>query len=301
MLTLDIEATSRLFRTSNFSAWSTAWLCSNSLSASGMRREASAIRMPRGSFQLSIAGASGLFASEHVRLRCLLLDRRIGRPRSMTDDSDMFRLCDVVCVAMGSRFSTLGEPRRSIALEGEPALKGLEMADRGVGSGMCVFGDRRDSSALVGVVPLGVMVAADMSWVLLDLGLSLRGLGEPLRSASGDLGGTSGGSSLASRMLPVSTFNEGFELTPGLRIGDNGFPKALGVSILLLLVESEVMGGVICSDGTGEGPVTQDIRASPNGPVLQLVPGALLDLSWPKASVEAFLRGGRPGIVAGCN
>lgn len=37
--------------------------------------------------------------------------------------------------------------------------------------------------------------------------------------------------------------------------------------------------------------------ASPNGPALQLVPGALQDLSWPKVSCDRFLRGGRPGMV----
>jgi len=45
--------------------------------------------------------------------------------------------------------------------------------------------------------------------------------------------------------------------------------------------------------------VTQAMRASPNGPALQLVPGTLLDLSWPKASVEALRSGGLPGMVAG--
>lgn len=47
-----------------------------------------------------------------------------------------------------------------------------------------------------------------------------------------------------------------------------------------------------------DGPVTHDINASPKGPVLQFVPGALLDRSWPKVSVEALRIGGRPGIVA---
>lgn len=42
----------------------------------------------------------------------------------------------------------------------------------------------------------------------------------------------------------------------------------------------------------------QEIIASPNGPVLQAVPGALLDLSWPNASYEGLRRGGLPGIVA---
>lgn len=299
-LTLDSDETSRLFRTSNFSACSYACLCNTSLSASGIRNEASATGMPLGSLQLSWGNASELGASEQVWLRCLLLDRRTGRPRSITDDSDMFLLWDVAAVAMGSRLSILGEPRRSTALEGEPALKGLEIADRGVGSGRPIFGERLESTALEGEVPLGVVIEAGViSCVLLDLEWSLRGLGDGLRSVSGDFGGTSGGSSIPSRMLFVSTFSAGFAFTPGLRMGDSGFPRALGTSNLLILGVSAVAGGVVCSVGTGEGPVTQDMRASPNGPVLQLVPGALLDLSWPKASVEAFAcRGGRPGIVA---
>ena len=44
--------------------------------------------------------------------------------------------------------------------------------------------------------------------------------------------------------------------------------------------------------------MTQDIIASPKGPFLQFVPGALLDRSWPKASVDALRRGGLPGMVA---
>src|SRR5690349_19241273 len=38
--------------------------------------------------------------------------------------------------------------------------------------------------------------------------------------------------------------------------------------------------------------------ASPKGPARQLVPGALHDLSWPKASWDICRRGGRPGMVA---
>jgi hypothetical protein len=191
--------------------------------------EASATRMPLGSVQLSGAGASKVLASDCVRLRPFLLVRRTGRPRSSIDDSDIFLLCDAVCVAMGSRFSTLGEPRRSSA-PGDPALKGFEMADRGVGSGPFTFGDRLLSSALGGVIPPEWRVDGVISCVLLDFGLSLRGLGELLRSA-GDFGGTSGGNSSAS-ITAVSTFNVGFMLTPGLRIGDNGLHRVIGASVL---------------------------------------------------------------------
>jgi hypothetical protein len=73
----------------------------------------------------------------------------------MTDDSDMFLLCeDAMCTEIGSRFSVRGDPRRSSA-PGEPALKGLEMADKGVGSGPFMLGDRLESRALEGVVPPG--------------------------------------------------------------------------------------------------------------------------------------------------
>ena len=304
MLTLDKEATSRFFRTSNFSAWSYACLCKISLSASGIHMEASAASMPLGSVQVSGAGtgagASATGASEHVLLRSLLLSRRTGRPRSMTEDSDMFLLCDeAMCAVMGSRFSVLGEPRRSSA-PGEQALKGLDMADRGVGSGPFTLGDLLDSSALEGVVPPLCKVEGVLSCVLLDFGLSLRGLGEPLRSVGrsvGDLGGTSGRRSDAS-LISVSTFNDGFVPTPGLRIGDNGLPSVLEISVLLNTVGSRRLSGVFSSVSTGEGPVMQDIRALPKGSVLQFVPGALLDRSWPKASIEGFFRAGRPGMVA---
>lgn len=113
--------------------------------------------MPLGSFQLSTAGASGLFASEQVRLRCLLLDRRIGLPRSITDDSDMFLLCE----ANGSRLSTRGEARDT--LDGEPALKGFEIADKGVGKGALTLGERLVSIALSGVVPPDVTEAGVIS------------------------------------------------------------------------------------------------------------------------------------------
>lgn len=61
---------------------------------------------------------------------------------------------------MGSRFSTLGEARRSSALEeGDPVLKEFETAEMGVGKGAPTFGDRRISNPLMGVFPLGVAVA----------------------------------------------------------------------------------------------------------------------------------------------
>lgn len=244
-----------------------------------------------------------MFASEHVRLLCLLLVLRTGLPRSMTEVSDMFLLCEAI-FCIGSRFSTLGEPRRSDRLEGDAALKGFEMAESGVGNG---FGERRVSIALCGVVPPVVIVAGVASWVLLDFEASrrgageplLKGVGEPLRETEGDFGGTSGGISTPSSILLVSTFKAGF--TPGLKIGDRGFPRGVEVSTMLMTEVSIESGKyVCCCDGIYVGPVTQAIRASPNGPALQLVPGALLDLSWPKASVDALRRGGLPGIVAAC-
>lgn len=109
------------------------------------------------------------------------------------------------------------------------------MAESGVGKGKLTFGDRLASSALVGVFPDEFRVDGVMSCVLLDLLFSLRGLGDPLRSAGvGDFGGTSGGTSLDSDVAPVvSTFNVGFGLQPGLRMGDNGFPRVLVGSSLL--------------------------------------------------------------------
>jgi hypothetical protein len=291
--TLDMEATSRLFITSNFSACSEACLYKVSFSASCIRREASGTRMPLGSCQLSGAGSS--FASEAVRLRDLLLVLRTGRPRSITDDSDKLRLCKL-CEAIGSRLSILGEPRCSHALDGDPALNGFDIADRGVGSAPCTLGDRRFSKALMGVMPPGVAFAGVVSCDRLDFVLSLRGLGEPLRSAAGDLGGTSGRDSTSSWMTSVSTFKAGFDMTPGLRIGDSGFPKVTDGSKRLGCSGEEKKKE--CSSCAGEGPVTQDIRASPKGPALQFGPGALLDRSWPKTSVDAFRRGGRPGMVA---
>jgi hypothetical protein len=136
-----------------------------------MRLEASGTGIPVVSFQLS-AGTSGGFASEHVRLLCLLLVLLTGLPRSMTEASDMFLLCEpitevsdifllckpVLCI--GSRFSTLGEPRRSDRLEGDAALNGFDIADSGVGNG---FGDRRVSIALCGVTPPDVIDAEFVS------------------------------------------------------------------------------------------------------------------------------------------
>jgi len=129
--------------------------------------------MPVVSFQLS-TGTSGGFASEHVRLLCLLLVLLTGLPRSMTEASDMFLLCELITVTeisdmfllcepvlcIGSRFSTLGEPRRSDRLEGDAALNGFEIADSGVGNG---FGDRRVSIALCGVLPPDVIEAGFVS------------------------------------------------------------------------------------------------------------------------------------------
>lgn len=70
----------------------------------------------------------------------------------------------------------------------------------------------------------------------------------------------------------MSTLRVGLADTPGLRIGDRGFPKEA-------LACSEIGGVVDVSAWAGEGPVTHDIKASPNGPFLQFVPGALLDRS----------------------
>ena len=207
--------------------------------------------------------------------------------------SDMFRLWE----AMGSRFSTRGEARRSITLDGDPTLKGFETAERGVGNAALAFGERRASIALSGVTPPELMDPGVISCVLLDLELRISGAGEPLRSVAGDLGGTSGGLSRPSSALVVSTFNAGLGLTLGLRMGDKGFPTGAEASSFVIGIFVELRE-TPSSDCIYEGPVTQDIRASPKGPALQLVPGALLDLSWPKTSVEALRRGGRPGMVA---
>lgn len=94
---------------------------------------------------------------------------------------------------MGSFRSFLGDVCCSIVLGGEPALKGLDKADKGVGSDPFTRGERLLSKALMGVPAPGVV-----SWDRLALELSLRGLGESLRSIDGDFGGTWGGSSASS-------------------------------------------------------------------------------------------------------
>ena len=157
-------------------------------------------------------------------------------------------------------------------MEGEATLKGFELADRGVGKGAFTLGDRRVSKTFPENMVPGVVEAGVVSCGRLDLVFSLRGLGEPLRSAAGDFGGTWGGNSPSSWITSVSTLRAGLADTPGLRIGDRGFPKEA-------LTCSEV-GRVAAGSGwAGEGPVTHDIKASPNGPFLQFVPGALLDRS----------------------
>jgi hypothetical protein len=155
---------------------------------------------------------------------------------------------------------------------------------------MLSLGDLRRSNALNGVPPPEVVDAGVVSWGLLAFEAKISGAGEPLRSTKGDLGGTCGGSSKSSMKLAVSTFNKGFGVAPGLSIGDNGLPGTLS--------RSEEKGAVLCWTSPGEGPVTQAIMASPKGPALQFVPGALQDLSWPKTSYESFRSGGLPGIVA---
>lgn len=157
---------------------------------------------------------------------------------------------------------------------------------------MVPFGERLRSIALRGVPVAEFNEAGVMSCGRLDFCVRTRGVGEGLRSTAGDLGGTAGGSSLSSCSwkLLVSTFKVGFGVAPGLRMGDSDLAVTRGVS--------EIGNWVVCWACTGEGPVTQAIIASPNGPALQLVPGALQDLSWPKASWESFRIGGLPGIVA---
>jgi hypothetical protein len=77
----------------------------------------------------------------------------------------------------------------------------------------------------------------------------------------------------------------------GLMMGDSGFAVGLGVSA--------GAPGVLCFDSvTGDGPVTQETKASPKGPARQFVPGALHDLSWPNVSCDNWRRGGLPGMVA---
>lgn len=78
-------------------------------------------------------------------------------------------------------------------------------------------------------------------------------------------------------MLLVSTFSDGLEFTPGLRIGDNGF--AMGSEASSFIFEDSREPGEGPCSGRYDGPVTHCMRASPKGPALQLVPGALLDRS----------------------
>lgn len=177
----------------------------------------------------------------------------------MIEDSDMFRLCEGPCTAIGSCLSVLGE------FLGDACRKEYDAAEDGVGRCAPVFGERRTSDALMGVAPPAVDDVGLASCDLLDLELSLSGAGEPLRSGAGDLGGTSGGN----EGLIVSTLRDGF--APGLRIGDKGLAVILG--------DCWIVKGVPSCAMIGEGPVMHDIIASPNGPVLQAVPGALFDLS----------------------
>lgn len=64
-----------------------------------------------------------------------------------------------------------------------------------MGSGIVPFGDRRISIALRGVPEFDDIDAGVVSWGLLDFCESMRGAGEPLRSAVGHFGGTAGGRS----------------------------------------------------------------------------------------------------------
>lgn len=171
-------------------------------------------------------------------------------------------------MATGSRFSIRGGPRFD---DGDATEKWFENADRDVRRGTVALVGRLLSTALRGVFPPEGRDAGVMSWDLLVLELRVKRAGEPLRSIAGNLGGTSGGSSTSSGTVAVSTFNDGLGLAPGLGIGDISFLGTLWVS--------KEKGRVNCCAGTGEGPVTRDIIASPNGPDLQLVPGALQDLS----------------------
>lgn len=83
-------------------------------------------------------------------------------------------------------------------MDGEATLNGLELADRGVGKGALTLGDRRLSKAFKEDMAAGVAEAGVVSCDRLDFVFSLRGLGEPLRSAAGDFGGTLGGDSPSS-------------------------------------------------------------------------------------------------------
>lgn len=88
---------------------------------------------------------------------------------------------------MGSRLSIRGEPRLD---EGDADAKGFVNVVGGVGSAVIPLGERRLSTALMGVLPPDVKEAGVMSCVLLVFELSTRGDGEPLRSTAGDFGGT---------------------------------------------------------------------------------------------------------------
>jgi hypothetical protein len=180
----------------------------------------------------------------------------------------------LLCKPKGSRFSTRGEGRRSNALDGDAALKGLDMAEIGVGKAPFTSGERRDSIALDGVFPPDVSEAGVINCVRLDLDCRTRGAGEPRRSKEGDFGGTSGGFSTASGTLLVSTFKAG--LTLGLRIGDSGLPSWGDGSRRTTLLDSK---GSSFPEGMNAGPVTHAIKASPKGPALHAEPGALLDRS----------------------
>lgn len=147
-----------------------------------------------------------------------MVARCIGRPRSITEDSDILRLCIEAWAPAESCFSARGE------FLGEAARKKFDATEEGVGSSAPVFGERRTSDAPRGVTPPDEADAGVASSVLLDLELSWRGAGDPLRSMAGDLGGTSGGSAEST----VFNFNDG--LAPGLRIGDRGRPAEPGDS-----------------------------------------------------------------------
>ena len=239
-----------------------------------MRLIASGTRMPWGNCQLSCTVVSVLLDSEQALLRSLLMFRFAGRPRSINKVvSDTLRLCCAVDPSRGSRFSIRGEFRFDA---GDAAGRGFDAAEEGAVAEAPVFGDRLGSEALSGVWP------PDETGVSVDLlgrELSFAGDGEPLRSTEEGLGGTRGGSSKWSGTLVVSSFNTVvLGLTPGLMMGDSGRPVLLGWS--------DPKGDAMCGAKTGEGPVTHDIIASPKGPDLQFVPGALKDRSWPKDSED---------------
>jgi hypothetical protein len=68
---------------------------------------------------------------------------------------------------------------------------------------MLPLGDRRRSIALNGVLPPEVIDAGVVSCGRLAFEFRMRGVGDGLRSATGDLGGTCGRSSVSSSMLVV--------------------------------------------------------------------------------------------------